>query len=961
MPGLESKETYELSLKNIYRLLKQKDYPDYSDSVIPVSQMKGMTLLRFWESILISEFMQGKVGSVIWKKSEGRNRYKSDICNRSERLGYYEKYAGEIIRVAGQNVILKQMRVFEQFLTGKQYSPDILQEKLSCMLEIFEEKDVYYTDEVADYFRINFNQGKIRFGGKKNGMLFTFSWMLTMLTIHALMGPKMCGQDGRFFRENRLLQIQSMAEHFLREKQNTTCRLITGANSELPVSGLSKYHFFGRDEEMLNLMEMTRQGGRYLLHGLGGIGKTEILRQFVAQCKEEVIFPEIAVIPYYRSLSSSFIVAFPNALGKSDDEKLHNIFSYLSKKNRQQTLLILDNVDPSLESDFLYEEMLKLPVSIVLTSRATRLKGFCGYEISALMPEDGLKVFRDKYYMPLTETDRELFLDFLKDERNRHTLSILLFAGLANRLGWSVPELIEKAQREIVVQQEFSGTFRNLYTISHLKDNEQKILIIFSILPYQNYSIEELTLWLADYADDVKDTLNELVSYGWLETDGRSYSMHPVIAESITKDTTEEEITQFLKGILSEWKQYNDCVLYDIMFYPAKLDSEKEKITYLTKVLYSVAKRISCIERYRSLFLEVAVRYVYLISEKGLEMLRKFWKEYDKFCLEDKCLLVTAMYLNAKENCEKEYSYCYDNRDCVPKKLSLAFEAAYCTFVGTQFTAERNCLPELCRNLLKMSEEENERIICYGNLLALEGVPDKEKILQELKKYEDRNTNLSKEGELMVMLPILNYLDYTQNSNSIAAALEKMEAILSEAKDLSSSWSFIYHMKKGELFYIRNNYQESAKELLLARELQKSSSLSRRFQDGYNTAYYLAMGLMRIGRYEEAEELLLQLVDELPEDAPDKLFIWNLLGKLYQAWGEWDKCFAPLQKALELNTAKIPLIDADLKNNLSKYYHHMGDTEKEQEFLREAIPELERELGAENERVLEAKSRLILI
>ena len=122
--------------------------------------------------------------------------------------------------------------------------------------------------------------------------------------------------------------------------------------------------------------------------------------------------------------------------------------------------------------------------------------------------------------------------------------------------------------------------------------------------------------------------------------------------------------------------------------------------------------------------------------------------------------------------------------------------------------------------------------------------------------------------------------------------------------------------------------------------------------------YYLAMGFMNIGRYEEAEELLLQLVDELTGDVWYKPFCWNLLGKLYQSWGKWEKCFAPLQKAQELNTAKIPLIDAEVKNNLSKYYHHMGDTEKEQMLLWEAIPELEKNYGAEDARVVEAKSRL---
>lgn len=956
MAESESLVTYELSLKNIYRLLKQKDYPDFSDSVIPAPQMKGMTLLKFWESILISEFTQGKTGSIIWKKSEGRNRYKSDICNRSERLGYYEKYAEEIFGVVDQAVILKQIKVFEEFLARKQYSPEILREKLSRMLEYFKEKDSCYTDEVADYFRVNFNQAGRKLTGGKNGQLFTYSWMLTMLTIHALVGSQMCGKEAQTFRENRMLGLLPLAEHFLREERNRTCRFLTGANSELPSSGLSKYHFFGRDEEMLNLLEMMRQGGRYLLYGLGGIGKTEILRQFVAQCKEELIFPEIAVIPYYDSLGSSFIVAFPNARGERDDEKLYNIFYYLSQKDRKQTLLILDNVDPGVESDPLYEEMLKLPISILISSRAARLKGFCGYEISTLSPEDGLKVFRDKYFMPLTELDKELFLDFLKDVQNRHTLSLHLFAGLANRKGWSVSELVEKAQGEIVEQHEFSKMFQNLYTVSNLKSNEQKILLIFSVIPYQSYPIEELECWLSGFSSDVRKTLNELVSYGWLETDSRNYSMHPVIAESIAKDTSEEEIAEFLDCIWEEWKQYNDCILYDMSFYTEKTDSLKEKNTFLSQVLYCMSKRISCIDRYRTLFLEAVVQYILLVSDTGMERLRKFWNEFDEFRLEDKCLLVVAMYGNSQENCEKEFTYCYEKREFVSDKISRAFRVNYIAFLSEGNNEKRNQIPGLIGELLEESKEANEKMLLHSVQITLEEFNDKrEETLRELQAFEPKNSKLSKMGQMIVWDNMMTYFERVRNIAGIEKALEKMESVFDHDEELFSSWSYLIHIHKGGLFFVQGKYQESVAELTLAKELVQSSQVSVRKFDNFDIYYYLSLGFMRTGRYQESEELIFQMLDRLA-DSYVKGMVWNALGVLYQLWEKWEKCCEPFQNAQKLSPAG-DILATEAKNNLSKYYHHIGDFEKEQELLREAIPDMEKSYGAEDAKVVEAKSR----
>ena len=45
-----------LSLKNIYRLLMARDFPLYSESVIGEKERKGVTVLRFWQQILIEEF-----------------------------------------------------------------------------------------------------------------------------------------------------------------------------------------------------------------------------------------------------------------------------------------------------------------------------------------------------------------------------------------------------------------------------------------------------------------------------------------------------------------------------------------------------------------------------------------------------------------------------------------------------------------------------------------------------------------------------------------------------------------------------------------------------------------------------------------------------------------------------------------------------------------------------------------
>ena len=85
-----------LSLKNIYRLLMASDFPLYSESVIGEKERKGVTVLRFWQQILIEEFKNLPCGRMIWRSSGARNRYTSQLCNRSLTPGLYGTYAAEL-------------------------------------------------------------------------------------------------------------------------------------------------------------------------------------------------------------------------------------------------------------------------------------------------------------------------------------------------------------------------------------------------------------------------------------------------------------------------------------------------------------------------------------------------------------------------------------------------------------------------------------------------------------------------------------------------------------------------------------------------------------------------------------------------------------------------------------------------------------------------------------------------
>ena len=110
-----------LSLKNIYKILVTNDFPIYSESVISEKNRKGQTLLRFWQAQLADEFRCLPVGKMIWRNDGKRNRFLSNLCNRSLEQKLCAEYAGELAQQITVSALLNQIERFMTFLSAKAY------------------------------------------------------------------------------------------------------------------------------------------------------------------------------------------------------------------------------------------------------------------------------------------------------------------------------------------------------------------------------------------------------------------------------------------------------------------------------------------------------------------------------------------------------------------------------------------------------------------------------------------------------------------------------------------------------------------------------------------------------------------------------------------------------------------------------------------------------------------------
>ena len=287
-------EKMTLSLKNIYKLLMNNDFPIYSESVIYARDRKGQTVLRFWQRIVIEEFRSMPYGKMIWRNDGKRNRYTSHLCNRSSELTCYEEYAKEIISQFHEQTLVNQVQNFEEFLKGKEYKYDVLIRRITHMMKLAKRDDEYLSNEIYEYVEKNISMPEELQKEGARGNLFHAAWILTILSLHAIAGQYMKLISWALLQEQ--YQEATIWRKFLSKKEHSIIEVefLTRNADMIQCGALPKRSFFGREVELFDLQEMVLSGKKVLISGIGGIGKTELMRQLVVRCQEEQLVDQLA-------------------------------------------------------------------------------------------------------------------------------------------------------------------------------------------------------------------------------------------------------------------------------------------------------------------------------------------------------------------------------------------------------------------------------------------------------------------------------------------------------------------------------------------------------------------------------------------------------------------------------------------------------------------------------------------
>lgn len=951
-----------LSLKNLYKLLMNNDFPIYSESVISKKNRKGQTLLRFWQDMLVSEFRCLPYGKMIWRNDGTRNRYISNLCNRNGELKYYHEYARELGAQINAGILLNQIQRFSSFLQDREYKNEILLYRVKEQIR-FWDMDPCITDQIKTHI------GEILFAvdwAERRGMqgrLFHAGYLLTVMTLYAAAGEAMNDPAMDILRDDAYsMDTLWCTYNRRRERGNHTASFLTAHCGLLQDNALSQDHFFGREEELFDLREMAAEGRKCLISGIGGVGKTEMLRQLIRWCCDEHTVDKIAVVPYQTDLAESLSCAFPTLRQQGREETFWRIVHQLEKEAQNgKVLLLVDDVTNGADGDTNLQVLAQLPCAVLVTSRRKTLDGFEVYTLKPPSVSTSTLIFRDNYGHSLLEEDRLELLDLLQEEGICHPLTLRLIARAAGSKNWSVAKLREHLRHSGMtlawMEEErtvrFEQMYAQLYSLNRIPPACQEITELFTLLPQSSYSTAFLTKIFPDICAGEKnllDSLKILTEGGWLDMDDSGYSMHPLIAQCLRRKT----LTQArLEKILS-------CLQQKLPRNSAETVPEHEDYLRVCQILIYISRFLSgsvsadlMIDIMDAMSAQYPSRQLAGQYQKLLQqMLRRCPNQDDTVQVVWHTVLCGWAHddEDAVENVFRRQQACLT----VPVPRFLAF----CISANSQLYKNRPELAEeMLLEVLKADASHPEKAAAYRELLTLyEYRGNSEAALHWGEIGVEYVTQHPECGELNCFDNIAGlagiYLKFGQRE-SAKPLLDKMERLEKSIGIPSVTIQYLTNRGNYELYYGDLEYAQKAVEEALE-VLDKYYGKSFNY---YATLNQLAIILQRQKRYEEAKAAY----EEILSYGKDMVYFniaRNNFSVLLLDMGKPEEAIPYLTQVLTLAREQGGIALGEAQRNMARAHGLLGEYAREYECLKEAAPLLEEAYGPDHPRSVAARERL---
>ena len=365
--------------------------------------------------------------------------------------------------------------------------------------------------------------------------------------------------------------------------------------------------FCGRDEILEEIKDKFNNGEHVIfLKGIGGIGKTEIAKQFAIRNRED--FDTVIYATYNGSIvdliNSEISFKIEPAFTKLDQEDDVSFFrrklKLLQDISDERTLVIIDNFDTKHDEHF--EELVNANFKMIITTRFGYFaKDHTTIKVEPLNSMDQLiSVFMQNYEGFAVEANDPKLVELI-ELVNRHTYTIELIAQHMENSGQSIEEMIDTLKKKGIVSLDEQITSSNnqslayetllkMFDIFDLSEEEETILQFLSIMPLSGVKGSDFVKWM-----NLKSTKSiiDLNRKSWIDTSNNIISVHPIIRDVVKHklplkvENAKAFIDQFNETIKEE-KSWHFSIIEKSYYADISLEilNNFNEINEYTEVLY---------------------------------------------------------------------------------------------------------------------------------------------------------------------------------------------------------------------------------------------------------------------------------------------------------------------------------------------------------------------------------------
>lgn len=297
--------------------------------------------------------------------------------------------------------------------------------------------------------------------------------------------------------------------------------------------------FCGRAGELEQLHKLLQEENHVFLHGIAGIGKSELAKAYVRRFSDG--YTNVLYLPYTGDLRQTIArMDFAEDLPEEDEITRFKHHNRILKSLKADTLIVLDNCnnldDPRLQM------LLGYRCTILVTTRSRPNSGAC-LELQEL--EEGALLQLISWFFPQAKENQEVVAQILQAV-HEHTFAAELAARLLARGIWEPEVLLEKLMTEKTamdasdkIKSEKDGRpgkatyrehIRTLFALFALSEEEQAVLRDLVLTPEDGIPVLLFARWTG--RKDL-NTVNDLVDAGLIQPlPGRQMGLHPMIREA---------------------------------------------------------------------------------------------------------------------------------------------------------------------------------------------------------------------------------------------------------------------------------------------------------------------------------------------------------------------------------------------------------------------------------------------